>query len=171
MAYVSYPTDKQKFIDEQLDLAEQTKAHAMALIKAIKELLPLNPLYSEELKDYLSRFSPNDPSPLADFSAAITTAQGTDLQAVLETLPLVERMKKVLILLHKEIEVGQLQTEITAQVNEKVSDRQREFFLREQLKIIQQELGIEKDDKTADSDEFRDRLQGIDVPQLAQKTY
>ncbi len=169
MAYVSYPTDKQKFIDEQLELAEQTKAHAMALIKAIKELLPLNPLYSEELKDYLSRFSPNDPSPLADFSAAITTAKGRDLQAVLETLPLLERMKKVLILLHKEIEVGQLQTEITAQVNEKVSDRQREFFLREQLKIIQQELGIEKDDKTADSDEFRDRLQGMNVPQLAQK--
>ena len=54
--------------------ADDIKAYAMALIKQIRELLPLNPLYSEELKQYLANFSPSEPSKLADFSAALTTA-------------------------------------------------------------------------------------------------
>jgi len=164
LAHVSYPADKRSADEE-----EKIKAHAIAMLKSIKDLLPLNPLYSEELKLYLSRFSPNDPSPLTDFAAAITMAKGEDLQPVLATLSLLERMQKVLVLLHKEIEVGQLQTEITAQINDKVSEHQREFFLREQLKIIQKELGIEKDDQTADSDEFRQRLEGMEVPAQVQK--
>mgnify|MGYP001817550892 FL=1 len=56
--------------------SDEIKAYAMALIKEIKELLPLNPLYSEELKQYLANFSPTQPSLLADFSAALTTASG-----------------------------------------------------------------------------------------------
>ena len=84
---------------------EQVKAYAMAIIGAIKELLPLNPLYSEELRHYLNRFSPNEPSPLADFAASLTTAPGPELQDVLETIPLLRRMEKVLVLLRKELEV------------------------------------------------------------------
>lgn len=148
---------------------EQLRAYAMAIIGTIKELLPLNPLYTEELRVYLNRFSPNDPSPLADFAASITTASGDELQDALETLPLVRRMEKVLLLLKKELDVARLQTQISEQVNEKISDQQRQFFLREQLKIIKEELGLSKDDKTADSDIFRESLQGKVLPQHAQK--
>jgi len=69
--------------------ADEIKAYAMALIKEIKELLPLNPLYSEELKQYLANFNPNQPSLLADFSAALTTASGEQLQEIMDNLPLV----------------------------------------------------------------------------------
>lgn len=148
---------------------DEVRAYAMALIKAIRDLLPLNPLYSEELKHFLARFSPNEPSPLADFAAALTTARGPELQTVLETLPLVQRMEKVLLLLKREQEVAELQSKISEQVNEKIQARQREFFLREQLKVIQQELGISKDDKTADVEEFQKRLAGKQVPAAAQK--
>ena len=103
--------------------SDEVKAYAMALIKEIKELLPLNPLYSEELKQYLSHFSPNEPSILADFSAALTTASGEQLQEVLETLPLVSRMEKVLKLLRKEREVAELQGKISEQVNQQVSEQ------------------------------------------------
>jgi ATP-dependent Lon protease len=160
---VEYP--EQNLVED----AEAAKPHAMAIISAIKELLPLNPLYGEELKQYLNHFSPNEPSPLTDFAASLTTAPADQLQAVLETVPLVERMEKVLELLRKEVEVGRMQTRISEQVNEKITDQQREFFLREQLKIIQKELGISKDDKTADSDEFRDRLDDKIVPEYAQQ--
>ena len=61
-------------------------------------------------------------------------------------------MKKVIVLIKKELEVAQLQTHIRKQVEEKMSEHQRKFFLREQLKTIQQELGIAKDDRTADVD-------------------
>ncbi|PZP87172.1 MAG: endopeptidase La, partial [Ectopseudomonas oleovorans] len=115
------------------DPRDEVKAYGMALINAIKELLPLNPLYSEELKNYLNRFSPNDPSPLTDFAAALTTASGHELQEVLDTVPVLKRMEKVLPLLHKEVEVGRLQKELSAEVNKQIGERQREFFLKEQL--------------------------------------
>ncbi|HYQ40038.1 MAG TPA: LON peptidase substrate-binding domain-containing protein, partial [Pseudomonas sp.] len=151
------------------DPSDEVKAYGMALINAIKELLPLNPLYSEELKNYLNRFSPNDPSPLTDFAAALTTAPGSDLQAVLDTVPVLKRMEKVLPLLRREVEVARLQNEISAEVNSTIGKRQREFFLREQLKVIQKELGITKDDKSADSEEFLKRLEGKTVPAQARK--
>jgi ATP-dependent Lon protease len=149
--------------------SDEIKAYAMALIKEIKELLPLNPLYSEELKQYLANFSPNQPSLLADFSAALTTASGDQLQEILDTLPLRSRMEKVLTLLRKEREVAELQGQITSQVNEKVSDQQREFFLREQLKIIQKELGISKDDRTSDAEMFEERISEMVLPEAVAK--
>ena len=149
--------------------SDEIKAYAMALIKEIKELIPLNPLYSEELKTYLSNFNPNQPSLLADFSAALTTASGDSLQEILDTLPLRSRIEKVLKLLRKEREVAELQGQITRQVDEKVSDQQREFFLREQLKIIQKELGISKDDRTSDEEMFADRIANLQMPKAVAK--
>lgn len=144
--------------------SDDVKAYAMAVLQAVKELLPLNPLYSEELRHYIANFNPNQPSLLADFSAALTTAKGDELQEILETLPLQSRMQKVLSLLGKEREVAELRGKITEQVNEKVSDQQREFFLREQMKVIQKELGISKDDRTSDAERFESRLEARTLP-------
>ena len=162
LAEVDYP-------QPPADPRDEVKAYGMALINAIKELLPLNPLYSEELKNYLNRFSPNDPSPLTDFAAALTTASGHELQEVLDTVPMLKRMEKVLPLLRKEVEVGRLQKELSAEVNRQIGERQREFFLKEQLKLIQQELGISKDDKSADREEFIARLEGKTLPAPVRK--
>lgn len=163
-ADVSYPSEKTKNTPE-------IKAYAMALIQSIKELIPLNPLYNEELKNFLNHFNLNDPSPLADFAAAITTAPGPDLQQILDTVSLQKRMERVLVLLHKELEVARLQAEIRSEVEQKMSKHQREFFLREELKIIQRELGMAKDDKTSDVDEFRSRMAKRTPPEHVQKRF
>ena len=163
-AEVSYPNERSKNTPE-------IKAYAMALIQAIKELIPLNPLYNEELKNFLNHFNLNDPSPLADFAAAITTAPGPDLQQILDTVSLQKRMERVLILLHKELEVARLQAEIRSEVEQKMSKHQREFFLREELKVIQRELGIAKDDRTSDIDEFRERMERRTPPEHVQKRF
>ncbi len=162
-ARVSYPEEPGEPRDDEL------RAWAMSIISTIKELVPLNPLYSEELKFYLNRFSPNDPSPLADFAAALTNASREELQQVLDTFPLLERMKRVLVLLRKELEVAQLQASIQKQVEGQVSEQQRKFFLREQLKAIQRELGIAKDDREADVERFTERLAECEVPAAARK--
>ncbi len=146
----------------------QLKAYAMSLINGIKELMSINPLYNEELKQYLNHFNPNDPSPLTDFAAAITSAEPADLQDVLETFPLLARMEKVLLLVNKELEVGRLQAKITEQTQEELSEQQREFFLRQQLKVIQKELGISKDDRESDADTFAERLEGRQIPEHVQ---
>ncbi|OLU22394.1 endopeptidase La [Pseudomonas sp. PA15(2017)] len=162
LAEVDYPRNPN-------DGRDEVKAYAMALINVIRELLPLNPLYNEELKNYLNRFSPNDPSPLTDFAAALTTAQSKVLQEVLDTVPILKRMEKVLPLLRKEVEVARLQNELSDEVNRSVGEHQREFFLKEQLKIIQQELGITKDDRSADAEQFSQRLEGKTLPEQARK--
>ncbi|SFC94689.1 ATP dependent PIM1 peptidase. Serine peptidase. MEROPS family S16 [Thiohalospira halophila DSM 15071] len=160
---VSYPSDT-----PALDQADEIKAYAVAIINSLKELMPLNPLYNEELKFFLNRFSPNEPSPLSDFAAALTTADRESLQDILATVDLRQRMEKVLVLVKKEVEVAQLQAQIHQQVEERMSEQQRQFFLKEQLKEIQKELGIAKDDRTADIERFQSRLEGLTVPEEAQ---
>lgn len=157
-AKVTYPKERGANTPE-------IKAYAMALIQAIKELIPLNPLYNEELKNFLNHFNLNEPSPLADFAAAITTAPGPDLQNILSTISLQKRMERVLLLLRKELEVAKLQSEIRSEVEQKMSKHQREFFLREELKIIQRELGLAKDDRTADIEQFTKRMEELDPPE------
>ncbi len=161
-----------KYMESDPDESDtELKAYAMALIGALKELLPINPLYSEELKQYMNRFSPNDPAPLADLAAAITSANADELQEILDTINLIPRMKKSLAILKKEIEVAKLQTQIREEVNKTISERQREFFLREQLKVIQKELGLEKDDKTAEAESFQARMKDKKVPEAVQDRF
>ncbi len=163
-ARVEYPPEAR-----QATNGEEIKAYALAIINAIKELLPLNPLYSEELKFFLNRFSPNEPSLLADFAASLTTAPKEKLQEVLEALNLRKRMQKVLLLIKKELEVAKLQSRIQEKVEEKMTAQQREFFLREQLKAIQKELGIAKDDRTADLELYQGRIKKLKLPPHAAK--
>ena len=151
------------------DKSKEVRAYGLAIINKIKELLPLNPLYKESLRAFLDRYTPDDASPLTDFAAAMTSADGEQLQDVLETVPLLRRMEKVLLLIQRELEVAGLQTEIRQRVEIRISEQQREFFLKEQLREIQKELGLSKDDKTIELERFRERLSECVVPVDAQK--
>jgi len=73
--------------------------------------------------------------------------------------------------MRKELEVAKLQSEISAEVNQKVQKHQREFFLKEQLKVIQRELGMSKDDKTADAERFEGRMAELDPPEAVRERF
>lgn len=146
---------------------EKDKAYTVAIINTLKELIPLNPLYSEELKFFLKRFIPNDPSHLADFAASLTSASSDELQNILATLNISKRLKDVVALLKKEIEMVKLQAQISKEVEERMSEQQRQFFLNEQMKAIQKELGIAKDDRTAEIDRFEEKINQADIPEHA----
>jgi ATP-dependent Lon protease len=148
---------------------DQVRAYAMAVINTIKELLPLNPLYVEELRMFLDRFGPDDPSHLSDFAASLTTSSKEQLQEVLEAVPLLPRMEKVLVLLNNERELAKAQQKIKRSVEERMQKQQREFLLKEQLKVIQKELGLAKDDRTAELDKFKERLAKLKLTEQAQK--
>ncbi|MCG8015157.1 MAG: endopeptidase La [Candidatus Thiodiazotropha sp. 'RUGA'] len=157
-----------EYLPEPASDSKEIKPYAVAIINTIKELLPLNPLYAEELRMFLDRFGPDDPSHLTDFAASLTTSDKFQLQAVLETVELLPRMEKVLELLHRELEVVKAQASIRKTVEERMEKQQRDFLLREQLKAIQQELGIEKDDRTAELDKFKERLEKLTLSEQAQ---
>jgi ATP-dependent Lon protease len=160
-------TARIEYLPEPASTSKEIKPYAVAIINTIKELLPLNPLYAEELRVFLDRFGPDDPSHLTDFAASLTTSDRFQLQAVLETVDLLPRMEKVLELLHRELEVVKAQASIRKTVEQRMEKQQREFLLREQLKAIQQELGIEKDDRTAELDKFRQRLEQLTLTEQA----
>ncbi|SPT70485.1 endopeptidase La [Anaerobiospirillum thomasii] len=169
LATVSYP---QEIVPEpNSEEAVQIKASSMALISIIQELLPLSPLYTDEMRQYLLRFNQNDPSLLADCAASITTASSLELQGILDELDLKERMKLSLAIIKKELKAAKLQFKIKGSVSEKLTKRQKDFFLKEQLKEIQSELGIKLDDKSVDAAEFEKRMKKLSAPEHIQKRF
>jgi ATP-dependent Lon protease len=149
---------------------KELKAYSISIITTIKELLKLNPLFKEELQIFLGHSDFTEPGKLADFAVALTTASREELQEVLETYDLQGRIDKALVLLKKELDLSKLQNSINQKIEATVSKTQREFFLREQLKTIKKELGLEKDDKTCDIEKFETRLKKRKVPDDVMQT-
>jgi len=162
-------TDVTYFLSTSYSGNPELKAYSMAIISTIKELVQINPLYSEEIKLFLGRTSMDDPARLTDFAANLTNADGFELQEVLETFDIHRRIDKVLVLLKKELEVSRLQTKISQQIEEKISEQQREFFLKEQFKAIKKELGLEKEGKISEIEKYQERLKGLTLNEEAQK--
>nr|WP_320049895.1 endopeptidase La [uncultured Desulfuromonas sp.] len=148
---------------------QELKAYSMAIISTLKELVKINPLYSEEIKMFLGRSSMDDPGRLADFAANLTSADGQELQDVLATFDVRQRIERVLVLLKKELEVSRLQSKISKQIEKNISEQQRQFFLKEQLKTIKKELGLEKEGKVSEIEKFQERLEGLTLNDEAQK--
>jgi ATP-dependent Lon protease len=140
---------------------DEMKAYSMAIISSVRELIKSNSLFQEEFKLFLNRFTAEDPGKLADFVASMTSADAADIQEVLETFDVRKRVEKVILLLKKDIELSKLQAKISQQIEEKISAQQKEFFLREQLKEIKKELGLEKDEKLTEVEKIEERLRDL----------
>ena len=148
--------------EEKPESSDELKAYSVAIIDCIKELVTLNPLFKEGLGLLLERINVSDPSALADFAASMTTSSGAELQMILETTAVQKRLEQVLILLKKEIEISKLKADISKRIEERLSKQQREFFLKQQLKEIKQELGLAKDDTESEVEKFEKRLKKLD---------
>lgn len=155
---------KVHYFDDSSVLSKELKAYAISIISTIKELLKLNPLFKEELQIFLGHSDFTEPGKLADFAVALTTASREELQDVLETVDIQGRIDKALVLLKKELDLSILQNSINQKIESTISKSQKDFFLREQLKTIKKELGIERDDKSIEKDKFEQRLKKRKVP-------
>ncbi len=109
----------------------------------------------------------NDPSRFADLVAAYTDVTPPQRQMLLETLSVEERLRRVLVHVQRQLKVLEAQEDIKSRVQEELGDRQREMFLREQLKAIQKELG--EGDETGDVDELREKLIKMQLPPAVRK--
>ncbi len=109
----------------------------------------------------------NDPGRFADLVAGYIDIPPAQRQILLETLSVEERMRKVLVHIQRQIGVLDAQEDIKSRVQEELGDRQREMFLREQLKTIRKELG--EDDEAGDLEELRQKLDALELPDDARK--
>ncbi len=108
-----------------------------------------------------------DPSRLADLVAGYTDLAQAQRQMLLETLSVEERMRRVLVHVQRQLSVLEAQQDIKTKVQEELGDRQREMFLREQLRAIQKELG--EGDSGEEIDELRQKLASLEFPQVVRK--
>ena len=163
--------------------------HLVATVSPAQELLPLDPkdlafvALDEELRSRAAELGarsgiPNDvitktlravtdSGRLADLVAGHLELPASDHQSMLETLGVEERMRRVLTLVQRRIKVLDAQEDINTQVQEELGDRQREMYLREQLKAIRKELG--DDDGADDLEELKARVEDLELPEAARK--
>ena len=142
-----------------------------ALLRNIKtnfqQVVSLSPLLSEDLQTLAANIT--EPGRLADFIASSLTTVSTSVkQEVLETQDVRARMDNLNRILIKELEVLELGSKIQSQVQSEVGKNQREYFLREQLKAIQKELG-EGDDQTKDIEELSEKIDAAGLPDVVKK--
>ncbi|MBI2828705.1 MAG: endopeptidase La [Acidobacteria bacterium] len=142
-----------------------------ALLRNIKtnfqQVVSLSPLLSNDLQTLATSIA--EPGRLTDFIASSLTTIATSVkQEVLETLDVRTRMDTLNRILVKELEVLELGSRIQSQVQSEVGKNQREYFLREQMKAIQKELG-EGDDQTRDVEELQQKIDAAGMPDAVKK--
>ena len=149
---------------------KEIHALTLAILGEIKHLTNKSPLFSEEIKILLTQSSlMDDPGRLSDIATSVTTVDRKMAQKVLETIELRPRMMTAFTLLKKEHSVVDLKEDISKQIEEKVSKHQREFFLREQLKAIKKELGLEQDEKSTEVTKFKKRIEALELNAQARR--
>ncbi|CAG2229014.1 PIM1 [Mytilus edulis] len=153
---------------KDLPLTSDTKIKALTaeIVKTIQEILMMNHLYRDQLLSILDKGSvAGDPVFMCDLAAQLlNSVEAKDQQKVLEETDISKRLYLTYELLKIEYDVCKLQRKIVKEVEEKVQKQHREYILREQLKVIKRDLGIEKDDKDALEDKFKERIKDLVVP-------
>ena len=152
-------------------LVEADRLEIDALLRNIKtnfqQVVSLSPLLSDDLQTLASNIT--EPGRLSDFIASSLTTIATPVkQEVLETLDVRARMDALNRILIKELEVLELGSKIQSQVQSEVGKNQREYFLREQMKAIQKELG-EGDDQTKEIEELEEKIETAGMPEGVKK--
>ncbi len=156
--YEEYPPEQKK--DVELD-ALMTNVRGL-----FQKVVELSPYLPPDLG--VMAMNVEEPGILADMVASTLNISKEDKQKILETFDLKERLKEIIRFLNREIEVLELANKIQAEAKKDIDKAQREYFLRQQLKAIQKELG-EKDEREAEIEELRTRLKEKKLPEAAAK--
>ncbi|MBU0702987.1 MAG: endopeptidase La [Chloroflexi bacterium] len=148
-------------IYEAVDRTPLTEALMRAVLALFEKVVQLNRTLPEDA--YVFAMNVNEPGWLADLMAQVLDLEVAERQEVLETVDSAVRLQRVSVLLAKELDVLELEDHIHAQVQQELDKTQREYFLREQMKVIQSELG-EGDVYTQEVNELRERVAEMELP-------
>jgi ATP-dependent Lon protease len=156
-------------LDDAPDVVRDTP-EVEALTRNVQQqfahIIGLTPYLPEELQ--LAAANVDEPSALTHLIASTLRLKTEERQELLETTDVEERLRKISVILGREVEMSELGSKIQSQVASEIDKSQREFFLRQQLKAIQEELG-EGDDQQAEINELRERIEEKNLPEHAEK--
>ncbi|RME90830.1 MAG: endopeptidase La [Candidatus Hydrogenedentota bacterium] len=146
---------------------KETQGLMRAIINNARKMANMNPLMTEEMK--LTLVNVDSPGRLADFACNILDLSKEEYQEILETFDTKQRLEKSLRLLIREMEMLKLQQQIEGKITDKMAEQQREYFLREQLKQIRHELGLDKKPKEKDAEFYREKIQSSGMSEEAKE--
>jgi len=145
-----------KYLNEEIHKGTELEALLRSCLSQFKQLSKDNPLISEEVKVALVNI--DGPGKLADFMASVLIREVEDYQKFLAQPDVRQRLHTLLLILKREQDVQSVQKRIQEDINEKVTSAQKEFYLQEQLKSIQKELGRFSDERSKVSQKYQERL-------------
>jgi len=159
-----------KVLDAKTEIAPEDKIEIEALKRSIGDLFRKTVALSQNMPDELAGLSSSidDPAVMTDLIAAHSPISAADKQRILETVNLKERMNLLLTLMTSEVQVLELGSKLQSQVSSEINKTQRDYYLREQLKAIQKELG-EGDERGEEMDELRAKIEAAHMPEDALK--
>ena len=170
---IAQPNENKHFLEarfapmkDEIEDSVEVSALVRNASQRFQEIITLSPALPEELK--IAVFNIEEPGKLTDLIAAHLNMTLEERQVLLEDSRPKSRLNRLATLLNRELEVLRLGTEIQHKVSETFSKTQREFFLREQMKAIKQELG-EKDQQTIDVQEIEQKITKAKMPPEAQE--
>jgi ATP-dependent Lon protease len=150
-----------------LDRSTELEALTRNVQSTFTQIIEAIPYLPEELQ--LAVANIDDPSALSHLIAGALRISTEEKQELLETVDVTRRLRRLSEILTRELEVVQLGSKIQSQVESEIDKGQREYFLRQQLKAIQDELG-EGDEQQAEINELRERIEAAGLPEEAQKS-
>lgn len=153
-------------LGDVLEDTVEVEALARNALNLFRKTVSLAPYLPEEI--YIAAMNVSDPNDLADFLAANINLETGQKQEILEELNVKERLRRLTVFLNHEVEVLEIGSRIQNQVQSELGKGQREFYLREQMKAIQQELG-ELDEKSMEINELREAIDQSGMPEEARK--
>ncbi len=154
------------------DFEEEPENAILAMMKVAQEYYETYAKFSSHTSvgEILVHVQTADkPGQMADFIASGLEMKPEQKQELLELVHPIERLNAVIEFMSKEVEILQYKKEIEAKVKKRIDKAQREYFLREELKVIQEELG-DKDSITSDADHFRELIKEKKLPKTVQET-
>lgn len=161
-----YLRAKVEVVETVTEKTTELEALTRNLVSLLQKVVELAPNLPSELSIAAANIA--DPGNLADFIAAHINLKLEEGQDILETLDVTERIKKLTGFINRELEILELGSKIQSQMKGEMDKAQREFYLREQLKAIQKELG-ETDERTVEINELREKIEQAKLPPEAQK--
>jgi ATP-dependent Lon protease len=153
-------------LPDELEETPEVEALTRNVQSLFARIIGLVPYLPEELS--LAAANVDDPSALCHLVASTLRLKSEEKQKLLELVNIEERLREVSLILNRELEVFELGTKIQSQVQSELEKGQREFFLRQQMKAIQEELG-EGDPEQAEMAELRGRIEALALPEEAEK--
>ena len=148
-----------EYLEDEEDNTFEVKALTRALISEMKEVAENNPLFTEEMR--LNMVNIDHSGKIADFTASILNVEKDDQQRILEITNVRQRLEQVLVFIKKEQELLRVQKKIQNDINERVEKNQRDYFLREELRSIQEELGTDADGNDSDYAKFKKKIESF----------